>query len=281
MKLSTALLGSVARARPRLLASSLSNSFNGSPQTKNTDKETGQEKKSVGKEAASLLSILEPVAVVHPEPEDTGKTVREPTGKQSADETQKVVEDRDGLGDDHGKSPDTESDTNPGKGGKLCTADHVLGVAEDSLEDVGGGNVAVDDTSDDNGGDGNTPDDLSHGMRTSSGKSRRWDIGSDKDVDDDSGEEVENSIDDLEESQSLGPVLGLLELVDNSEEARVAGEGNGNVGNSKECASETKLTSNRDASGADGSLVGDISNSDENSDSDGHARSHRHVTRVL
>jgi len=275
------LLGGITGARPRLLASTFSDSLNGSPQSKNADEETSQEKKNIGEESASLLSILEPVSIMHPEPENTGKTIGEPTGEQSADETQKVVEDRDRLGDDHGQSPDTEGDADPGEGGELGAADHVLGVAEDALEDVGGGDVTVDDTSDDNGRDGDTPDDLAHGSRSSGRQSGRRNIRANEDVDDDSGEEVKGGVDNLEEGKSLGPVLRLLELVDNGEEARVAGERDGNVGNSEESTSETKLLRNDDASRSNRSLMRNITNSDEHSKSNTHARSHRHPRGVL
>lgn len=141
--------------------------------------------------------------------------------------------------------------------------------------------MAVNNTSNNNSRDGDTPDDLSHGSRTSGRKRRRRNIRSDKDVDDDGGEEVESSVDDLEESQSLGPILWLLELRDDSEEARVAREGDGNVGDSQESASEAELTSYHDASRANRSLMRNISNRDENSESNGHARCHGHITRVL
>lgn len=218
---------------------------------------------------------------MHPKPEDTGKTVGEPTSKQSANETEEVIEDGDGLGDDHGQSPDTEGDTNPGESGKLGAADHVLGVAEDALEDVGGGDVSVDNTGDDDGGNGDTPDNLAHGGGPSSGESGGGNIRADKDVDDDSGEEVKSGVDNLEESKSLGPILGLLELVDNSEKTRVAGERDGDVGNSEESTSEAKLLRNDDASGTDRSLMCNITNSDKHSKSNTHARSHGHPRCVL
>lgn len=141
--------------------------------------------------------------------------------------------------------------------------------------------MAVNNTSDDDGRDGDTPDDLSHSSRTSGRQSRRRNIRSDKDIDDDGGEEVESSVDDLEESQSLGPILRLLKLRDDSEEARMAGEGDGNVGDGQESASEAKLTSNLDASGANRSLMRNISNRDKYSESNGHARCHGHITRIL
>lgn len=141
--------------------------------------------------------------------------------------------------------------------------------------------MAVDYASNDNGGDGNSPDDLSHQGRTSSRESRRGNIRAHKDIDDNGGEDVEDGIDDLEESQGLGPVLGLLELGDDAEEARVAGERDGNVGDSQECAGEAKLTGNLDTGTANGALVGDIADGDENSDGDGNARRHGHVAGVL
>lgn len=111
------LFRSVARTRPRLFASSLRNSLNRGPQSKDTDQKAGKKKNDVGDEAASLLSILEPVSVMHPEPEDTRKAVREPGGEESTDEAEEVVKNRDGLGDDHRKRPGAEGDGEPDKGG--------------------------------------------------------------------------------------------------------------------------------------------------------------------
>lgn len=84
--------------------------------------------------------------MVHPKPEDSRKAIREPTGEQGADESQQIVEDGDGLGNDHGDGPGCKSDTEPGKIGEFCSSNHVLGVAEKSGEDVGRGDMAVNDT---------------------------------------------------------------------------------------------------------------------------------------
>lgn len=70
--------------------------------------------------------------MVHPKPEDSGQTVREPTGEQGTNESQQIVEDGDGLSNHHGDSPSCKSDAEPGKVGKLCSSNHVLGVAEKS-----------------------------------------------------------------------------------------------------------------------------------------------------
>ena len=141
--------------------------------------------------------------------------------------------------------------------------------------------MTINDTGDDNGGNGDTPDDLAHGGGSSGGQSGRGNIRADEDVDDDSGEEVKSGVDNLEESKGLGPVSGLLELVDNGEETRVARERDGDVGNSEESTSEAKLLCNDNASRSNRSLMSNITNSDEHSKSDTHARSHRHPRGVL
>lgn len=70
--------------------------------------------------------------------------------------------------------------------------------------------------------DGDAPDDLPHDGGSRGGEGGRGDRVADEDVDDDGGEEVQGEVEDLEESQGLGPVLRLLELGDDAEEARVA-----------------------------------------------------------
>lgn len=99
----------------------------------------------------------------------------------------------------------------------------MLAITEDAHEDVLSGNVAVDDASDDDGWDGNTPDGLAHRHGVGSRQSRGGNIRTDIDVGDDGGDQVQRCVGDLEQSQSLGEVLGLLELVDDAEEAGVAG----------------------------------------------------------
>lgn len=158
---------------------------------------------------------------MHPQPEDTGQAVREPRGEERADEAQQRVEDGDGLGDDHGEGPDAHDDADPGDGRDLGAADHVLGVAEHAREDVLGGDVAVDDAGDDDGRDGDAPDGLAHGLGAGGGEGGRGHVRADEDVDDDGGEEVQGRVGDLEEGEGLGPVLGLLELANDGEEAGV------------------------------------------------------------
>ena len=84
---------------------------------------------------------------MHPEPEDSRETVGEPADEEGGDEAEETVEDGDGFGDDHGDGPGGEGDAEPDKGGELGPADQVLAVLEDSGEDVGGGDVTVNDTS--------------------------------------------------------------------------------------------------------------------------------------
>ena len=98
----------------------------------------------------------------------------------------------------------------------------MLGVAEDADKDVLGRNVGIHDTSNDDSGDCDAPNSLAHRARVRGRERRRGDIGADKDVDDNSGNEVEGGVDYLEEGDGLGEVLRLLEFTDDAEKARVA-----------------------------------------------------------
>lgn len=94
-------------------------------------------------------------------------------------------------------------------------------VAEDADKDVLGRDVAVDDTCDDDGRDRNAPDDAREDVTRRGRESWGGNVPADKVVDHDGCEEVKDRVGNLEQGESLGPVFGLLELVDDGEEARV------------------------------------------------------------
>lgn len=195
--------------------------LNSGPEAEDAEQDSGDDENDVGNKLEDEAGAGEPVAVVHPEPEDARKTVREPRDEESSKQAEQAVEDGNGLGNDHGDRPHTEDHSNPGDGRDLSPANHVLAIAEDSAKDVLAGNVAVNDASNDNGGDGDNPNGDEHATlgREQGGGGN---VGADVDVDNDCGDEVERSVDELEESESLGPVVGVLELANDAEEARVA-----------------------------------------------------------
>lgn len=162
------------------------------------------------------------MTTLHPEPENARKTIREPTDEKGTDKAEQAVEHRDRLGNDQGERPHAKSHQNPDESRDLGTANNVLGVAEDASKDVLASNVSVDDTCDDNRGNGNAPNGLAHNERARSGESRRWNIGSDVDINNDSRYQVQASIDDLQQSKGFGPLVWVLELSNDTKEARMA-----------------------------------------------------------
>lgn len=65
-------------------------------------------------------------------------------------QTQKVVEDGNSFGNDPGDDPENKGDTDPRPNGNEASLVHATGVAPQTDIDVFGGDVGVDDTSNDN-----------------------------------------------------------------------------------------------------------------------------------
>lgn len=162
---------------------------------------------------------------MHPQPEDSRQPETEPASKRRGDDAQEVVEYGYGLGYHHTEGPDGQGDDEPGDGRQLGPPNGVLRVTEYAREDVLGRNVGVDDSRDSNCGNGDSPNHLADRGAPSSGKSRRWNVGPDVDVDDDSRDNVERGVCDLQECQSLWPVVRVFELGYDAEEDGVAGCG--------------------------------------------------------
>lgn len=192
------------------------------PQAQGAQHDAGKDEESIEAKHDGALPGAEPLAIAHPQPEDAGKTIREPADKQGAQETQQTVEDGNGLGNDHGERPHGKSHAEPRNDGDFGAADQVLAVAEDAAKDVLARDVAVNNTSNDNRGDGNAPDGLAHGGRAGSQEGGGWDVGTDVDVDDDGGDNVEGGVGDLEQGEGLGEIVGILKLANDAKEARVA-----------------------------------------------------------
>lgn len=70
----------------------------------------------------------------------------------SYNQTEQLIEDRDGLGNDPGNEPHTESESHPRSNGQEASLMHVVRAlaTEDANVDVLAGNVAEDDTRNDN-----------------------------------------------------------------------------------------------------------------------------------
>lgn len=98
--------------------------------------------------------------MMHPQPEDAGQPETEPAGKRRCDNPQEVVKHGDRLGYHHPKCPDKQGYDKPGDGRQLRPPDSVLCVAKDACEEVLRCNMCIDDGSDGNGGDSNSPDDF-------------------------------------------------------------------------------------------------------------------------
>lgn len=81
------------------------------------------------------------------QPVNTPETVTEPTGKQRADETQQVAENRDGVGNDPSDYPAGQANGHPGSDGNQVSAVHTVRAAEETNVDVLEPDVAVDYTS--------------------------------------------------------------------------------------------------------------------------------------
>ncbi|GMG08838.1 unnamed protein product [Aspergillus oryzae var. brunneus] len=69
--------------------------------------------------------------------------------KNTYNQTQKVVEDGNGLGNDPCDHPQGERNANPGSNSKNALLVHVVRATENANIDVFAGNVAVDNTSND------------------------------------------------------------------------------------------------------------------------------------
>lgn len=104
----------------------------------------------------------------------------------------------------------------------------VGAVAEKTYVDVFDTDVTVDDASDDDGRDGDTPcyfgDDGAGAVERWAGHLIAGEV-----VDDHGGDQIHRDVADLEECQGLGEVARILELGDEGEEGWVAGVGEDHV----------------------------------------------------
>lgn len=150
----------------------------GNPETTDADCRADNDKPEVGESEENLLEGVEVVAPVHVEPENAWQAEREPTGEQSAlerwldgprqerrrktyDQTEQVAEDGNRLGDDPRDDPECRRQANPGADAAGIALVHDVGVAEQTDVDVLDGNVAQNNTCDNDGGHGDSVRNLS------------------------------------------------------------------------------------------------------------------------
>lgn len=255
-------------ARPRFGAGFLGNGLNGSPKTEDAEHGAGGDEEDIGEKGTSAGTRAEPRALAHPKPKDTGETIREPRNEKRRKNTEQRVEDGNGLGNDESNSPHGKRHTGPADNRHKSATDKMLAVLKHAVEDVLARHVSVNNACDDNSGNSDTPNGLAHSFRASGRESRRGDGRANVVVDDDSSNEVQGGVDNLEKGKGFGPILRLLELANNAKEARVARKGDGDVSNSQESRCEAKLPAHFDNGTADGLAGGDVADCHERGDYD-------------
>ena len=182
-----------------------------------------------------------PIApLIQEQPERAAQAVREPAGKQRADQTQQIVEDGDGLGDDPGHRPEHGDDADPDAEAAPAGLGHAIRAPVLAHVDIFGGHVTVDDPRND---DGRDRDPVGHFADRRGGGAQRGgcDIRARVPVDDDRGDDVHGRVAALEEEEGAGVLGWGVELRDEGEEGDVAGVGEDDVGDGEEGRGEAAL----------------------------------------
>ena len=168
-------------------------------------------------------------------------------------QTQQLVEHRNGLGDDPRNRPGTQADSDPCTRSQEGLLVHVVRTvaAEDSNVDILARNVAENNTGNNDLSkirhipeptlrrqithrwDGKTVGNLLH-HRSSGRQSRGCDSRAGIAVDDHGSHDVHSSIDNLQHSEGLGEIGGILHLRHDTEERDVGNEGEDDVGDGQE-----------------------------------------------
>lgn len=117
-------------------------------------------------------------------------------------QTQQVVENGNRLRDNPGNSPGAKANGNPSTSGQETSLVHVVGAlaTEDADVDVLASHVSKNDTSNNDGRDGQAVHNSLHDG-TGRGESGRGDIGSSVNVDDHGGHNVHGGINNLKHGQ--------------------------------------------------------------------------------
>ena len=197
------------------------------------------------------------------QPVDTTETVGEPASEQGTDQTVQVAEDGNGFGNDPGNHPAGDTEGNPDSNGLVAALVNQVGLGAEAEVDVLETNVAVDDTSADDGGDGDSVGDLAH-QGSGGAQGGRGDFATNVVVDDDGGGEVERDFEALEHEEGLLEVLGGFHFGDETEEGDVGAVGEDDVGDGLECCVEGCL-----GGGVDGAAGVALDTDGDHGDHDG------------
>ena len=170
---------------------------------------------------------------VQEEPECAAQAVGEPAGEQGTNQTQQIVEDGDGLGDDPGDGPEHADDDEPDAEAAPAGLGHAVGAPVFAHVDVLGRDVAVDDTRDDDGGDGDAVGDFAD-RRGGGTQGGGRDVCAGVAVGDDGDDDVHARVTALEEEEGAWVVCGGVQLGNEGEESDVSGIGEDDVRDGEE-----------------------------------------------
>jgi hypothetical protein len=137
---------SIASARKAVAGRVIVNRFTRDIKTKTTHATTNKNNKNIQDGEGDLPGRRKPLASVDVQPVNTSKTIAEPTSEEGTDQTEKVAEDWDGVGDDPSDDPAAHADSHPGSDRCKVAAVHAVSSAEETDVDVFQTNVAVDNT---------------------------------------------------------------------------------------------------------------------------------------
>lgn len=103
----------IARAREAVARRVLVDRPTRNVETETTHAATNQDDRHVDNGQANLSWRRKPPAPVNVQPVHATETVTEPTGEERADQTQKIIEHWNGVGDDPGDNPAGQTDRYP------------------------------------------------------------------------------------------------------------------------------------------------------------------------
>ncbi|KAG9533402.1 putative amino acid transporter, partial [Aureobasidium melanogenum] len=243
---------------------------------------TDKDDSDVDNGKGDLLPICGKLSLVHQEPPSSGQDHREPSAEKRAKETEKLTENGDGVCNDPSDDPKQDGESVPAAERAEALLVHDIGLAPDANVNILSGHVSVNDTGNDDGGDGNAVGDLANdgASRTNSG---RLDVGTREAIDDDSDDDVKRTSASLQHAQGLGEISGVLHLRNETEVGDVGTEGNKDVGDSYNTSAERGHARRSDgvSVGASRRIDSDANHSNEDGSRDGQARSNGHEGDVL
>ena len=171
-----------------------------------------------------LLTLPIP-SIVHEQPENTTESISEPTRKQRTNQPQKIIKHRNRLRNNPRHNPHPRHNKHPDANTHETVRPHTLRRVEIIPEyphvDVFSGDVAVYDSGDHDGGDGDAVGDFLE-ERGGGAEGGGGDGGAGVGVGEDGDEEVHGYVDALEEEERFGVFFRFLELGYEGEEGDVA-----------------------------------------------------------